>query len=135
MDTNEVIKQIPFWKNLSDEEKTQLLSGAVLRIYKKDSYIYGMTDACLGMIYVQKGSVRVYITSEEGREITLFHIGSGECCILSASCVIAGISLVVQLLAEEETKIIAIHSGMIQKLMDSNIYAVSYTHLTLPTIA
>ena len=54
MDINEVIKQIPFWKNLSDEEKKQLLSGAVLRIYKKDSYIYGMTDACLGMIYVQK---------------------------------------------------------------------------------
>ena len=39
MDINEVIKQIPFWKNLSDEEKKQLLSGAVLRIYKKDSYI------------------------------------------------------------------------------------------------
>ena len=84
MDINEVIKQIPFWKNLSDEEKKQLLSGAVLRIYKKDSYIYGMTDACLGMIYVQKGSIRVYITSEEGREITLFHIGSGECCVLCA---------------------------------------------------
>jgi len=123
MDINEVIKQIPFWKNLSDEEKKQLLSGAVLRIYKKDSYIYGMTDACLGMIYVQKGSIRVYITSEEGREITLFHIGSGECCVLSASCVIAGISLDVQLLAEEDTEIVAIHSGMIQKLMDSNIYA------------
>lgn len=104
--------------NLSDEEKKQLLSGAVLRIYKKDSYIYGMTDACLGMIYVQKGSIRVYITSEEGREITLFHIGSGECCVLSASCVIAGISLDVQLLAEEDTEIVAIHSGMIQKLMD-----------------
>ena len=31
MDINEVIKQIPFWKNLSDEEKKQLLSGAVLK--------------------------------------------------------------------------------------------------------
>ena len=122
MDINEVIKQIPFWKNLLDEEKTQLLNGTVLRVYKKDSYIYGMTDACLGMVYVQKGSVRVYITNEEGREITLFHIGSGECCIMSASCVIAGISLDVQLYVEEETEIMAIHSGMVQKLMDSNIY-------------
>ena len=122
MDISEVIKQIPFWKKLVDEEKTQLLSGAVLRVYKKDSYIYGMTDACLGMIYVQKGSIRVYITNEEGREITLFHIGSGECCILSACCVITGISLDVQLYAEEETEILAVHSGMVQKLMDSNIY-------------
>ena len=63
MDINEVIKQIPFWNNLVDEEKAQLLSGAILRVYKKDSYIYGMTDACLGMIYVQKGSIRVYVTN------------------------------------------------------------------------
>ena len=122
MDINEVVKQIPFWNNLVDEERTHLLSGTVLRTYKKDSYIYGMTDACLGMIYVQRGSIRVYITNEEGREITLFHIGSRECCIMSASCVITGISLDVQLLAEEETEILAIHSGMVQKLMDSNIY-------------
>ena len=122
MDINEVVKQIPFWNNLVDEERTHLLSGTVLRTYKKDSYIYGMTDACLGMIYVQRGSIRVYITNEEGREITLFHIGSGECCIMSASCVITGISLDVQLYAEEETEILAIHSGMVQKLMDSNIY-------------
>lgn len=128
MDINEVIKQIPFWRNLLYEEKTQLLSGAVLRIYKKDSYIYGMIDACLGMIYVQKGSIRVYITNEEGREITLFHIGSGECCIMSASCVIAGISLDVQLFVEEETEIIAIHSGMVQKLMDSNIYVKCFAY-------
>ena len=53
---------------------------------KKDSYIYGMTDAYLGMVYVQKGSIRVYITNEEGREI------------------------------------MAIHSRIVQKLMDSNIY-------------
>ena len=122
MDINEVVKQIPFWNNLVDEERTHLLSGTVLRTYKKDSFIYGMTDACLGMIYVQKGSIRVYVTNEEGREITLFHIGSRECCIMSASCVITGISLDVQLLAEEETEIMAIHSGMVQKLMDSNIY-------------
>ena len=122
MDINEVVKQIPFWNNLVDEERTHLLSGTVLRTYKKDSYIYGMTDACLGMIYVQKGSIRVYITNEEGREITLFHIGNGECCIMSTSCVITGISLDVQLYAEEETGILAIHSGMVQKLMDSNIY-------------
>ena len=41
---------------------------------------------------------------------------------MSASCVITGISLDVQLYAEEETGILAIHSGMVQKLMDSNIY-------------
>ena len=35
MDINEVVKQIPFWNNLVDEEKAQLLSGAILRVTKK----------------------------------------------------------------------------------------------------
>ena len=35
MDINELVKQIPFWNNLVDEEKAQLLSGAILRVYKK----------------------------------------------------------------------------------------------------
>ena len=39
MDINEVIKQIPFWNNLVDEEKAQLLSGAILpmNLQRKDS--------------------------------------------------------------------------------------------------
>ena len=34
MDFSEVIKQKSFWNNLVDEEKTQQLSGAILRVYK-----------------------------------------------------------------------------------------------------
>ena len=37
MDINELVKQIPFWNNLVDEERTHLLSGTVLRVYKKES--------------------------------------------------------------------------------------------------
>lgn len=122
------VEKIPYWDNLSEDERAQLIRGTTSRIYEKGSYIYGMTDACLGMVYVQKGSVRVYITSEEGREVTLFHIVSGEYCIMSASCVITGISLDVQLLAEEETEIMAVHSGTIQKLMDSNIYVKCFAY-------
>ena len=46
MDINEVIKQIPFWKNLSDGEKTQLLSGSVIRVYKK-RFLYLRNDRCV----------------------------------------------------------------------------------------
>ena len=105
-----------------DEEKTQLLSGVVLRVYNK-RFLYLWNNRCMSWNDLcTKGSMRVYITNGKEDEITLFHIGSGECCIMSASCVITGISLDVQLLAEERTEILAIHSGMIQKLMDSNIY-------------
>lgn len=65
--------QLPYWKDLEDDEKETAANGAVIRRYKKDACIYGLHDACLGMIYVTKGSIREYLLSEEGREVTLFH--------------------------------------------------------------
>lgn len=128
MNIEDDVKKLSYWDSLSEEEKAVLMRGTTGRTYQKNEYIHGFSDACLGMVYVCKGSIRVYTTSEEGREVTLFHISEGECCIMSASCVITGISLDVQLLAEEETEIMAVHSGTIQKLMDSNIYVKCFAY-------
>ncbi len=122
------ISKIPFWNNLTENEKEYALSSAVFRCYGKNESINGFSDSCLGMIYIKKGSIRVYITSGEGREVTLFHISQGECCILSASCVIGQISLDVLLTAEEDTELLAINSGSFQKLMESNIYVKCFAY-------
>lgn len=128
MNIEDDVKKLSYWDSLSEEEKAVLMRGTTGRTYQKNEYIHGFSDACLGMVYVCRGSIRVYTTSEEGREVTLFHISEGECCIMSASCVITGISLDVQLLAEEETEIMAVHSGTVQKLMDSNIYVKCFAY-------
>lgn len=128
MNIEDDVKKLSYWDSLSEEEKAVLVRGTTGRSYQKNEYIHGFSDACLGMVYVCRGSIRVYTTSEEGREVTLFHISEGECCIMSASCVITGISLDVQLLAEEETEIMAVHSGTVQKLMDSNIYVKCFAY-------
>ena len=122
MNQNDIIKKLPYFPFLSDSEKTILVRSTTYRTYQKDEYIHGFSDACLGMVYVCKGSIRVYMTSEEGREVTLFHIAEGDSCILSASCVIGEISLEVQLTAEEDTELIAVHAGYFQRLMEQNIH-------------
>lgn len=42
---------------------------------------------CSHLALVTKGSARVYKIGENGREITLYRIGPGESCILTASCI------------------------------------------------
>lgn len=120
--------RLPYWNDLEKDEKEAVARGAVIREYKKGTYIYGMQDACLGMVYVQKGSIRVFLTSEEGREVTLFHIGEGDSCILSASCVMGEISLEVQLVAEKDTEILAVPAGTYKKLMESNLRLRCFTY-------
>lgn len=122
METQPILTKLPFWNKLSDEEKTVAQGGLTQHTYEKDVYILGFSDACLGMVYIHKGSIRVYITSEEGREVTLFHISEGEYCVFSSACAIGGIALDVQMIAESDVELLAIHAGTVSKLMESNIH-------------
>lgn len=121
MDIKENMEKLPFINKLSGTEKEFIFQSAAQRSFEKEAGINAFADACLGMIYVVKGSIRVYIISEEGREITLFHIEAGNCCILSASCVMDDIGLDVQLMTETETEILTIHAGAVDRLMNQNI--------------
>jgi CRP/FNR family transcriptional regulator, anaerobic regulatory protein len=41
---------------------------------------------CSSVPFVLSGSIRVFKTAESGREITLYRVGKGQSCILSAGC-------------------------------------------------
>ncbi len=116
------IMQLPFWDALKEEEKTGLLKQVSMRSYQKGASLNAFHDICLGMIYVLKGSIRVYFTSMQGREITLFYLQKQDCCILSASCVIRDLQMDIQLTAEADTQVAAIHAGFFQSLMEKNMH-------------
>ena len=46
--------------------------------------------ACSHLALVLSGRVRVFKLAENGREITLYRVESGQCCILTASCILSG---------------------------------------------
>ena len=47
-------------------------------------------DDCTHLALITAGTARVFKLAESGREITLYRIESGECCILTASCMLSG---------------------------------------------
>ena len=47
-------------------------------------------DSCSHLALVTEGLARVYKLAETGREITLYRVTPGECCILTASCILSG---------------------------------------------
>lgn len=122
MESQSIPAKLPFWSKLSEEEKAVAQRGLTQHTYEKGAYILGFSDACLGMVYILKGSIRVFITSEEGREVTLFHISEGECCVFSSACAIGGITLDVQMVAENGVELSAVRAGTVAKLMESNIH-------------
>lgn len=62
-----IVQKLPFKDKLKDAEKELLFNNAFKRNYKKNTENNAFSDACLGMIYVISGTIRVYIISDEGR--------------------------------------------------------------------
>ncbi|MEG1244642.1 MAG: Crp/Fnr family transcriptional regulator, partial [Oscillospiraceae bacterium] len=77
---------------------------------------------------VKKGHIRVYMLSDEGREITLFRLFDGETCVFSASCVLSDITFDVFIDAEDDTQALLLKSSYFNKLLQDNIYVQNYTY-------
>jgi len=58
---------------------------------------------CTGVILIKSGSLRIYMLSEDGKEVTLYRLFPGDICVLSASCVLNSITFDVFIDAEEES--------------------------------
>lgn len=93
----------PFWKNLGDPLKEQLIRSSVKVDFKKGENIHDSSE-CTGVILIKKGCLRVYMLSDEGKEITLYRLYDGDVCILSASCVMESITFDVFVDAEEDSE-------------------------------
>ena len=74
----------PFWEKLTDEEKQQISNECYTEVYEKGTIMHKADDTCVGLMAVVSGQLRVYILSDEGREVTLFRVNTGEVCVLSA---------------------------------------------------
>lgn len=127
-DKNAYLIKLPYWKHLTDEEKTLIENHFTIQEYEKGSIVHGCGNECLGQILMIEGEIRTYIISEEGREITLFRLHSNDTCVLSASCVISQITFDTQMVAEKDSKILVVHSGVFAKLAAQNIYVRCYMY-------
>lgn len=120
--TEPYITKLPFWVHLTAAEQAAARRTAVIRRYEKGQLIYGTDSDCLGMIRMLSGSVRTFLVSEEGREITLFRSHQGEIDVLSASCVLRQITFETQMVAEEDAELMIIGSSLMAKLREENIH-------------
>ena len=118
----------PFWGRLSGEEKERILRSAVEVSYGKGDLILQSDLQCKGAILVLTGLLRVYIVSNEGREVTLFRIHAGETCVLSASCLLDSIQFDILIEAAEAARTIVIPANVLRPIMDSNPYVGLYLY-------
>lgn len=117
----------PFIKHLLPEQKQMLLSSLrSLSVAKGQSLHDG--HQCAGLYAVVSGLLRVYIFSDEGREITLYRLENYDICLLSASCMLRSIQFQVHIEAAEDSQIILLPTAVYSRLRDENIHVANYTN-------
>ncbi len=119
---------LPFWTQLSPEEQRTLESAAVRRAIRRGDAIRGDGEECAGLLLVLSGQLRAFILSGEGREITLYRLLERDVCLLSASCMLRGMSFDLRIEAERDTELLSIPAGVYGALMQRNAAAANFVN-------
>ncbi|MCC0653424.1 MULTISPECIES: Crp/Fnr family transcriptional regulator [unclassified Clostridioides] len=127
-DIDILTQSLSFWDKLTDSQKSLLISSANISHFKKGNSIHCGDSDCIGILIIKSGTIRTYILSDEGREVTLFRLDNGDVCILSASCILNTITFDVYVDAETDCDIIQISSSVFSKLSTENIHAELFSY-------
>ena len=103
MDDKIFERAFPCFADMPEEEKSIIRNNTFDVFYKKGTNIHDGAE-CTGVILIETGSLRVYMLSDEGKEITLYRLYAGDICMLSASCVLDSITFDVFVDAEEDSR-------------------------------
>lgn len=117
----------PIWDKLTDSQRRQLSGAAELRSVKKGTILHNGALDCLGLLVIRSGQIRVYYSSEDGREVTLYRLLSRDICLLSASCVMPNIQFDTVIEAEKDSEVWIIPSCLYKNLAQESAAMANYS--------
>lgn len=109
----------PFWNSIDEKEKNFICDNSLALTYPKGTNIHDGNE-CSGVIFVRSGCLRIYIMSDEGKEVTLYRLHSGDMCMLSASCVLQAITFDVFVDAEDNSECYVINGSAFAAVSERN---------------
>lgn len=125
---NELFEQsFPFWGSLTEEEQTEMILGTTKNVCKKKTRLHFGGGECAGVQIIEKGRARVFITSPNGGDITLFRLIDGDVSILSAACMLNGMDVELDMEMETDCTVYTVPKRLYKKLYDENGLVKDYT--------
>ncbi len=110
-----------FFPDLAQDQlfQRQLLSAGELINLPTGQHICLEGASCRHLAFVLQGTGRIYKLGESGREITLYRVEPGDCCILTLSCIHSDREFPAFAVCESALQAIIVPAKIIRKWMDS----------------
>lgn len=109
------------WARLTAQQQAFLQQNLHPVHYDAGEMIHNGAYSCIGVLLVKSGGLRVFMLSDEGKEITLYRLGPNELCVLSASCILDNITFDVCIETEAESEVLLIPAAQFQQLVGENM--------------
>ena len=118
----------PIWDKLTPAQKEKIAGSAVRRIAVKGTVLHNGSADCTGLLLVERGQLRAYILSDEGREITLYRLFDRDICLFSASCMMRSIQFEMMIEAEKDTELWIVPADIYQNVMQESAPVSNFTN-------
>lgn len=120
-------KCLLFWPKLSDRERRFLTENTRHYLFSRGMLPLEGEQSCTGMVVVKSGRLRAFMSSPEGREISLYRLLPMDVCVLSASCMLRNLKVDIHLQAEEDSEVLIIPTAVYEPVSDGNPHVKSFT--------
>ena len=115
-----VLQHYGFYQSSSSSQRMELL-GVASNVSAADGQsLLEAGYSCRDVLFVGAGQLRVYVTGESGREVTLYHVGRGESCPVNLSAALMGIGAFADASACGELRGVAIAADRFRQISETN---------------
>ncbi len=111
---------MPTSSKSDDAAAAARLAGGLSVAFSAGDAIYRPGDPARGWIVIESGRVKVSLTADTGREITLYRIEAGESCILTTSALLSGETMFAEAVAETDVRARLLPNSLFERLMDDS---------------
>jgi CRP/FNR family transcriptional regulator, cyclic AMP receptor protein len=92
-------------------------TGRKLVAYRKNQRVFSQGEDCTGMYYIQKGRVKVSVSSKQGKEAVVAILGTGD--FLGEGCLAGQTHAITSATTMEETRVLLIERDVFQYTLHS----------------
>jgi len=110
----------PELAKISDPLWLETIEQAKSMIVEPDTTLFSGSATCNNFMLILEGTIRIYQTASDGREITLYRVEAGDLCILSLNSLLKKKSFNAIAVTESPVKALALSSDNFKNMMNSS---------------
>ncbi|MEW6277185.1 MAG: Crp/Fnr family transcriptional regulator [Candidatus Eremiobacterota bacterium] len=131
MTKTRILQAFPAFLTAPEEVLEQLVARGHLARAKAGELLTMQGHSCQRFGLLLEGQVRIYKLGENGREVTLYRLEPGDCCILAASCILSGVPFPAFAVAETDCELLTVPPDALRRWMAEHDFWRSFLFGTL----